>query len=97
MKKGYIVNFHFGHEWRGNRIEPTFPPVSEPDQHTAEVGIAGVNVQTLSTDFLGPADQQAMVAACESHANEGEPLHCAHYDYLVALQVDAKRRRRWPT
>ena len=52
------------------------------------------SLQTLSTDFLGPADRQAHGRRLRGAKRTRRTTTARSYDYLVALQVDAKRRRR---
>jgi hypothetical protein len=96
MKKGYIVDFKFGrpHGLGGDPVGPIVPPLGEPNPNMAARDVAGDFAKQIGTASLLPGEQADIVAACTNQANETNGFE-ATYNFLIAFEVDAKRRRRW--
>jgi hypothetical protein len=96
MKKGYIIDFKFGrpHGLGGDQVDPIVPPLGEPNPNMAARDVAGAFAKQIGTARLLPGEQAEIVAACTSQANETNGFE-ATYNFLIAFEVDAKRRRRW--
>jgi hypothetical protein len=91
MKRGYITNYHFGHIWQGNRVTVRFLP-DEP-WYMAATAIAGDLEETFSSGDLSAVEQEEIVSACNREASADNGFELS-FDYAVAFQVDARRRRR---